>query len=350
MKYLFYSDPHLGLRRQANSTRASSETREQKALSTLLGKLDETPNDGVVCAGDLFDQCQNPEQVIKQGAGLLWKTDFVLAGNHDMANREGVVGSLQLLDTWYRDKVIINKPGDYEAHEAQLDMVRLSFVPHAISQELFEKGLDDAVSAVQDCQTWRILVLHCNYSLGFENVPETSLNLTEERLTELLGHFHFVLSGHEHTARDLLDGRFKIIGSTFPTAFDNLDRKRMLLFDTDTGQFEDIELWSPEKSVWKGVYTEFSDTFGAAADFYHITDDGDPGEAQKLAVSLFKRGALGVRLVSPEGNEEPVEMKTVDLSKLPEQIAADISANHKSLLPLWEECKNAVSNSSAELR
>lgn len=338
MKILFFTDPHIGLKRKANSTALSSQLREKAALSTLHDLLN-TTDAHRVCLGDLFDTKSNSEETLKDAFGIVARTDVVLAGNHDVSNREGSVSSLQLLKEVFKDEILINEIGESDSQFVDFDAARLVLVPHVASQELFDAALDDAIVAAEKCQTWKILCLHCNVMTNFD-MDDTTLNLTKERAEQLLGHFHFILVGHEHTARDLYDGRLKVIGSTYPTAFDNLDQKRAVLFDSDKGAFEDIPLWSPEENAWAGVASEVPES--PFYRFYDIQDDMDLGEAQKLAVSLFDRGAFGVRVKREAVAEAELEAPATALEYLPQTIDQDIRGNRPDLIAPWEEIQNAV--------
>ena len=95
MTWNIFSDPHLGVGRQAHTT-AESSKRLDKAIfaAAMQAKSEEHPN---FIAGDLFDKTFNSERVICQGIAVAAGNTVTLAGNHDETNREGTICSLEVV-------------------------------------------------------------------------------------------------------------------------------------------------------------------------------------------------------------------------------------------------------------
>jgi DNA repair exonuclease SbcCD nuclease subunit len=327
-KIVFFSDPHLGLARKAHFTAESSKRRDNAALEALHTVLMRSGHR--ICAGDLFDKVSNTEEIIIQGLHIVSQLDYVLAGNHDIPNRADRESSLYLLDEAIPGRVILAN------FTLEIGNSEIYMVPHSLTDEQFQKDLNQAAEEANHSNKYRVLVLHCNYNLPSAFGTDATLNLTEAQAMRLLGTFHHILIGHHHTAADYFEGRLKLIGSTFPTAFDNLDRKRALEYDTETGLFEDIVLWDPAGGVLTG--TASSAGYFENCLFYDLVDDLPIGEAQKLAATLFKAGALGVRITKPaEADQAKPKVETHHFDRLPETIGAELKADRPHLVSLWDE-------------
>ena len=334
---LFYTDPHLGLKRKAHSTPASSAAREQHTRAILHGLLDSGRHSAAFCLGDLFDRESNYEEVLLEALQVLSKTSAVLAGNHDVPNRTDAVYSMAVLSAIYPDRVVLEKPRTFDLGSGSW----LYLVPHCLLQSDFEEALRQvAVSA----QAWKaqgmverlLLGLHCSFDLGFET-GETSLNLTRQMAEELLTVVDFILLGHDHIPADHFGGRLKIIGSLFPTAMDQIKTDhRVLYYDPGAGTFIEEPI---KVSAFIGPAScapEKGEGGEAGAQFLDLEDDLDPGQAAKLAVKLFSDGAFAVR-VRPREESVLGEVRVVrEMRSLPALIAEELQGE-PDLLALWTE-------------
>ena len=252
---LFTSDFHLGLSRTAGTTPESRlklrdliQAQTQEILDLGYGILERSKASGPalikrVCLGDFFDTYSNSEETLLHTWKLFQSLDLIVAGNHDVTNRKGTIGSLQYFDhlAGKKSPVCLTKFGSAKVHTYTVGTTHLVIVPHMASQELFEKALENAVAKTREgCHN--LLLLHCNFELEFAH-SETTLNLTRDRARDLLGHFHHILLGHEHNPRDVLDNRLHVIGCPFPTSFADMTDKRVLLWDVGAAQFETIPVW-----------------------------------------------------------------------------------------------------------
>ena len=331
---LVYSDPHLGLKRKANFTSASSEAREQEAISSLEALLKDDLSFRV-CAGDFFDKANNSEDVINSALKAARLTDVILAGNHDIKNNVESVSSLHLVNEIHGN-VLFNDLGNPSFKLMAAREWGLYFIPHVLSQADFETALAAAEKEAGGHQC--ILILHCNYNVPVE-MSDISLVLSRERAAKLLETFQQIWIGHEHNQKDDFGGRLKLIGSWRPTAFDNLTDKRVLRFDTETGETVSETVWAAQDWAYIGPA---SNAFAfPGRQYYDLTDNMEKGEIQKVAVKLLRNGAFGVRIKGfSSAIETRSEMSHVDL--LPEVILKDLQDNRPALVDLYKEYLGAT--------
>jgi DNA repair exonuclease SbcCD nuclease subunit len=315
------SDFHLGLSRKAHFTAESSVRRQEAAADMLRQLLSLYPPDyPFLCCGDVFDRFTNPEQVVLDAFQIFTgpRPVHLLAGNHDVDQRVGVCSSLSLLK---------------EVAEPNLNIMmtarrwdNLILIPHCLSQELFEAELD---WAERKADPGDMLVLHCNYDLDFAT-DHISLNLTRGRAERLLGKFSRIFIGHEHVPREDFGGRLVVVGSHYPTAFDNLGDKRHLLLDLDTHELTSVTHWYASEHVYVGP----AEQAPPGLDFYDLTGDTDP----KLPVQLFRQGALAVRTRKSQTAAPDITVGVPALDRLPDLITREL-ANQPELQSLWLELR-----------
>jgi DNA repair exonuclease SbcCD nuclease subunit len=326
VRILFYSDPHFGLNRRENVTEASLRAREHYALG-YIRQLTQG-YDQVICLGDLFDKASNKEEVILRAASAVEFTDYILAGNHDLINREGSVSSLHLLKEICDNKVVMD-PRQVHAK------IHMHFLPHQKTQTDFENALDMALNDV-DREGTHFLLLHCNFDSPFAN-KEHELNLTGGMAEKLLTRFDTILIGHEHAAQDLLGGRVRIVGSLFPTSFGDAGAKhRALVYDTESGEFSEIVT---NCNVYEGPSSAFNQPVERG--YFTLYDDLSAGQTSKLAVKLFEGGAFGVKILQP-GRSASISStqalhEGVQQVSLPDLIVRKLREESPGLLDLWYE-------------
>jgi DNA repair exonuclease SbcCD nuclease subunit len=332
---LIYTDPHLGLKRKANFTPASAAAREKEAITSLLSLVREASEEGhtVICAGDFFDKANNSEDVIDSTLEIAMYTDFILAGNHDVKNNVEAVSSLDIVNQVH-DNVLFSDPDGY--HQIDIGDWEFVFIPHVMSQKRFIEILDHLPVVFSDMQKG-VLILHCNYdTLCSED--DIHLTLTRPIAEKLLTKFNYIFIGHEHTAKEDFDGRLKLIGSFRPTAFDNLDEKSVIIFDTETGTANRRVVWEP--SVYVGPAS------GAALEpgkqYYDIEDDLEVGSIQSLVVSLMSKGAFGVRIRSTAQNKDLEEIDYKSIEFLPEVVVNDIQKHEPDLLDTYNTLLKSI--------
>lgn len=331
----FFSDPHIGTMRTSHTTQASRLRLRDALYEQAMDIM--WPSEPVYCLGDLFDTESNDERVIQHGYRVAQQCEKVLAGNHDLPNREGKLSSLQLIAGMLEeDQVVlgsVDEPGfQVDAH----DLAHVYLVPHMATQALFDQSLqevhDFAGREVKDRP--KILCLHCNYNSGFIQ-NDASLNLTTAQADWLLERFDYVLLGHEHVPRKLHGGQLIILGNTHPTSFSDISRKVIWEFN-DTG-FREHEIWSTDGFMslnWEDASTEIE-----GVQFLDIVGSAPSDQLPKIAASIAKlwrdnpnllmvRNSVESEFVAPE-----VHQATRSLD-LPARISTALADT--DLLPVWQ--------------
>lgn len=346
MNVLIYSDPHIGLSRVANTTPASAQKLRDASLEHTKHLLTDVKQEGMLafCLGDLFDQYSNQESVIEQAMGLVQHTEIVLSGNHDISNRKDKVSSLELLRGVYGDKMLIGNWGEPSVFQFTLENTLFVFIPHVANQGLFETALQEAQElAAASTSQWKVLCVHCNYNLTFDNVQDTSLNLTSTAADLLLKDFHFIFSGHEHVPADHHGGRVLIVGNPYPTSFSDISDKRVLIYDSETGEVTSQHTLSGDRMLWKGKLSELPE--GVEAKFLDLEDDLPRGDGFRAVTKLYKTSdVFAIRLKAPKAEEKDTTVATIEtMESLPAVVGKDLQENRPGLLSLWNELLEEVS-------
>lgn len=240
MIFNLFSDPHLGTRRSAHTTRDSSR-RLQNMLYTQALVASEPTNS--ICLGDLFDRAANDEATLVQGYKVADRCLLTLAGNHDLTNRAGVVTTLDALHSVLDGRVVISSNISepyFEVHGAPTFWV----VPHHASQTLFDEALRAAAQSAkkQAPNGHRYLLLHCNYDVPFDT-EDSTLNLSPEMAEHLLKSFTRIFIGHEHNSKQLCEGRLVIVGNVMATSFSDISDKYRWELDTREDRLTAVKIW-----------------------------------------------------------------------------------------------------------
>ena len=349
MKILIYSDPHIGLRRKANTTIKSSLALQEAMVSAAEKAVSLAKENGCqlsICAGDLFDTFSNSEHVIYTAMPAVSETSVILAGNHDIENRSASLGSLQFLSHLYGEqkKFVVNSINDPEPSHLEIPGVDIFLVPHSPTQELFEASIREAKEAADKCSGRRLLITHCNYQMGFTSAQESTLNLSKDQTESLLGSFHHIFLGHEHTPAEHYDGRVVIVGNTHPTGFSDISDKRAIIYED--GNVTSLPLWKKEEGYFSGPATE-ADNQPESVKFFDLEDDLQTGKISALISGLYKKGAYAVR-VRGKGEEAfsyDQDREKISLASIPETISQRLKKEDPELHSIWEELLNAYHQS-----
>ncbi len=295
---IFYSDPHLGFNRTANTTVDSRKRWSQLAFDNLYQKLKELktkhPAAIVICAGDMFDKESNDEATLLQAMKLMEVTDVVLAGNHDLPNREGKESTLRVLQEVYSDERIVLPAQTSDWGWDKRD--RFTLVPHHGNQALFDKAIAGLITENNE----GVLVIHCNYDSERATHSDSSLNITKEQAAQLIeSGFNFIVNGHEHAPRTELKGRVRILGNTYPTGFGDISDKCVWLYDESNCQWTANPLFSKEESfkeVW--LPDGFETPVQGNPLFIDLVGKVEPEQGPVVAehiTHLFDQGCFAVR-------------------------------------------------------
>lgn len=238
--YNLFSDPHLGTKRAAHTTRDSAKKLQQLLYTQALVASD---NLNSLCLGDLFDKAHNEERILVQGYEIARRCNLVLAGNHDLTNREGVVTTLDALNSVEGTSVLMS-PDISQPYFSSWN--QFWSVPHHASQQLFDQALEDAAadSGLIDNPNRgnRYLLLHCNFDCPFDT-EDSTLNLSPEMAEHLLKYFTRIFIGHEHNCKELYGGRLVMVGNTHPTSFSDISNKYRWELDVTTDELSKILIW-----------------------------------------------------------------------------------------------------------
>lgn len=338
--YTLFSDPHLGTKRSAHTTRESAFRLQRTLYDAAARIVSKSPH--AVCLGDLFDKSQNVEATLVQGYAIASRCEFTLAGNHDQTNREGTVTSLDALKEM--GCPIVSSPNlDTPYFDARGP---LYFVPHHASQELFEKAL---LQAKEDATENRsglpaVLFLHCNYDLGEVMLAnDSTLNLTEAKAVELLEAFDLILIGHDHQPRRYLDGRVVILGNTHPTSFSDIsDKFKYTLEIGESVRLERTRIWSKDAGYAELHFGDKVESLPDSVQFVNVFGMAEADQAVEVAdfvrsVWEARPGVFAVRnsvqiagLIADDTEIEPPK-----LINLRERIEGDLAGS--DLLELFTE-------------
>lgn len=341
---LFYTDPHLGVTRAANTTQGSSAALQKALYDQASAIVANRDLQLTLCLGDLFDNFSNPEPIHLQGMQVMSKTALTIAGNHDVANQANKMGTLELLNNHFnslqgRGRVFFAPFGE-SAHLTWMtdDKHALTFVPHVASQELFLQSLLNASEAMHDIkQRTKILCLHCNYNFPDERLNETTLNLTEDTAKQLLDRFDYILMGHEHIPAEHYDGRLIILGNTHPTSLSDISDKRIAFLENKKIRFETV--WSKADGYVELQASRLPDM--VSANFARVQGEVDAGgmlDVMKHVSAMWRRSPnlyvlkMEVTMAGAPQGDTPAAA----LAQLPAIIRKELEATPE-LLKLWDE-------------
>ena len=260
-----FSDPHLGTARKAHTTPESSKRLNQlifkQCLKVSRYNADELYNENF-CLGDLFDKTNNDEATLLQGAEICKNVDLIMAGNHDVANREGVVSTLHALsevvaDSFDEEGRVLHTTmfcmppetvGGSTYYRTRATCAEFWVVPHHPSQEAFIRTLHNVMDKVQEAGDHNhYLLLHCNVNFELAGDNDAVLNLPDEMTEQLLQHFKRIFVGHEHNPYTRFDDRLVVVGNTFPTSFSDVSDKYLWQLDGLRDELQKVSIWKKSK-------------------------------------------------------------------------------------------------------
>lgn len=227
MKLLILNDTHLGVKRQAGTTKESRKDLENWMLDEFETILEVIEHDAVLILGDLFDKRNVDEHVMNKVVELLRGEEVIIvAGNHDLGGVDD--------HTMSSAEFVANMSGSYWlADPEDIFDGALWVVPHMHSQEEFDH-------AVQICPRDTIMLTHCNIDSPWAH-GDHSLNLSLHQLKDLESRGVDVICGHEHTKREYHNAY--ILGNQFPSSIADClggDKYAHILED---GAITEIKTW-----------------------------------------------------------------------------------------------------------
>ena len=263
MKIVHCSDLHLGKRFSGNKDYVKKRYMDFfNAFATFVGKVEEIKPDVCLIAGDIFDKKEiNPdilsktEYLFKRLRDNVKKDIIAIEGNHDNSRilEESWLEYLQeqnILKVFYYNK-------DFE-EKNYLKIDDINFYPVGYPGFMIDEALTK-LSEKLNPQEKNIVIVHTGISGGTNTLPglvSTSiLDLFKDKAIYIAG-------GHIHSFTTYPKEKpyFFVSGSL---EFSNIqneksDKKGFILFDTDTLNYEFIELEHRKRIKKDFSYTNFS--------------------------------------------------------------------------------------------
>lgn len=356
--FTLFSDPHIGTHRKLHATPQSSKALNQKIFKQAK-TIAECADGTVVCLGDLFDKTNNDEATLLQGRAVARYVDFLLAGNHDVANREGVVSTLHALAEMAEDDVelvegagcspirYIMPPqsvgGSHYFIESTQDSTHY-FVPHHASQGAFIRTLHEVLDVALDTSGHNYLYLHCNVNFTLAEDNDAVLNLPDEMTEQLLGKFARIFVGHEHNSYTRFEDRLVVVGNTFPTSFSDVSDKYIWRLDEANNVLKRDLVWSKDEGYLEITYGTDLSTIENPERYQFIEVIGRETVGTGVEVSKYMHEVRKVfsNVLLARQNVELVDvLDRVDTSEKPElvdlsvRIARDLKGS--DLADLWDD-------------
>lgn len=299
MKFTLFTDPHLGTRRAAHTTRESSQRLQHTLYLQARAVTENAPRP--ICLGDLFDRSFNDEATLVQGYTIAKQCVVTLAGNHDETNRAGTVTTLDALKAM---GVSVCKTPDLSKPFYDYIDPGIYLVPHHASQEIFETAMFHAAEHACHHREGKasVLMLHCNYNQPFAKEDDT-LNLSEEVAGRLLNAFDYIFLGHEHKPATHFDGRVVILGNIHPTSFSDISDKYAYELD-----ITDDSLELNKTTIWRKADRYREIKFGEAIPdltgvmFVDVIGHEDAAEGTAIAQFVQEVWEAGRQLLAVRNN------------------------------------------------
>lgn len=307
MKYIVFSDPHIGYRPKSHVTTASAERYSQMVVVQAHVALDqvrkEFPDAPVLCLGDLFHKHSNSERVILEGSDLMARTNLCLNGNHDVLNVAGATSSFDL--AWQLNRHATDSQWTHRERAewgywptSKDQQAEFWYCCHYLTQADFEAAVNAVCSAAMKAVShYKYLLLHCNVGEGYGGDVEadgSSLFLTKELREKASSVFDRILVGHEHVPRSI--GNLQIVGNTIPLTFGEMADRFVWILDTADNSLTPARTLSMSERLLVTEVTQLSDleTISLVPEIWWVDLKGqlpveDKPKALKTIVDLWKQ-------------------------------------------------------------
>ena len=169
MRFLHLSDLHLGKR----LCEFSMLEEQRYILEEILTLLDETPVDGVLLAGDLYDKPVPPAEAVRLLDWFLTQLAarklpvFAISGNHDSADRVAFGSALLADSRVYVSPVFTGAPQPIPLQDAHgtVDVYLLPFLKPAMVRHVWP---DEPIESYNDALA--CVLRHCTPDPGHRSV------------------------------------------------------------------------------------------------------------------------------------------------------------------------------------
>jgi DNA repair exonuclease SbcCD nuclease subunit len=312
MKVLIFSDFHLhnwpyGSRLVDGM---NSRLQAQADVFTRLAKyISENTVDYIVFCGDLFHTHGKIDnavlKVAYEGIDEIMRADRtvpmdMLVGNHDTDRKDLSVHALHWLNSFEGIRVI-----DKPTHTGWFT-APFSFLPYTEDKAVIEKFFAEAGE-------------YCFMHQGMVDVPMASGFVVNEIMNyEMIpDHVKHVFTGHYHPHR-YVGTKCTVIGSIMQhTWADMNDRRGWLMFDTDTGEIDQINSLAPEFRTLNmngtAAVGEFVD--GINNSYIRVTNFVEAG-METIRKELLDKGAASVEFVVKSKSYKSTVVKAVSGKRL----------------------------------
>ncbi len=304
MRFLHLSDLHLGKR----VCEFSMLDDQRYILEQILALLDETPVDGVLLAGDLYDKPVPPAEAVRLLDWFLTELSqrklpvFAISGNHDSADRIAFGSHLLAESRVYVSPVFAGVPEPISLTDAfgTVDVYLLPFlkpasVRHIYPDEPIESYSDALGCVLRRCKldkTHRNLLVAHQFVAGAAccESEEPSVGGLDSVDAALFDAFDYVALGHLHSPQKVGRDAVRYCGTPLKYSFSEARQNKSATF-VELGAKGDVQLsFAPltplhDLRELRGSYMELTDRRhyeGTAVDDYlHITltDEQDVPDA-----------------------------------------------------------------------
>ena len=210
MRFLHLSDLHLGKR----VCEFSMLEDQRHILEEILTLLDETPVDGVLLAGDLYDKPVPPAEAVRLLDWFLTQLAarklpvFAISGNHDSADRVAFGSALLADSRVYVSPVFTGAPQPIPLQDAHgtVDVYLLPFLKPAMVRHVWPdepiESYNDALACASACES-----------------EEPSVGGVDSVDAALFDAFDYVALGHLHSPQKVERETLRYCGTPLKYSF-----------------------------------------------------------------------------------------------------------------------------------
>jgi calcineurin-like phosphoesterase family protein len=323
MRTLIINDPHLGVKRQAGTTRKSREELDRWLLGQF-GKLLLQPHDRLIILGDLFDKRNVEEHIMAHVIGQLKdeKDCIIVAGNHDLGGIDDRTISSAEFVAMMSGSYWLEQPED-------IDDEKIFIIPHMHSQDEFDR-------AVSQCPDNAIMMVHCNIDSPFAH-SDHSLNLSIYQMKDLEKRGVDIISGHEHTKRDIHN--VSILGNQFPSSIaDCIGGDKYAHVLVDHNDLVEIKTWDAKKgflrtdtlsSIEDSQFIEIRKEVDTVSEYSDIVKE--VAQFRRISDAFIVKNSVKVReILAVKSDEEVTHFNVIDM--LIEELPGEFKKEVKSCL------------------
>lgn len=308
MRTLILNDLHLGVKRQAGTTKQSRKELEEWVLNEFENLIN-IGYDRVLILGDLFDKRNVEEHIMHRVIKMLAGVDcIIVAGNHDL----GGINDHTLSSAEFVAKL----SNSYWLDDPELiDEGEIFIIPHVHDQEEFDK-------AVQICPDNVIMMVHCNIDSPFAH-GDHSLNLSLQQMKDLDVRGVKVISGHEHTKREMMN--VTILGNQFPSSIADCLGGDKYCHILEDGELKAVRMWPIDNIFYSGKTPEEEHKFISITGECELNEYAgivrEVAELRKTSSAFIVKNSVKVKeFVAEQDDAEVTDFNILDMwvNEMPE--------------------------------